>query len=303
MDNISQTAIKAACYRAYHSACDQPKIFDDFLARQLIGEHEFALFKAQNIEGFKTAAPDFAASFSNDEALLAFMMQAMAPPALTLSRACYAEERLEMALKAGVKQYVIIGAGMDTFAWRRPDLLDSLDIFEVDHCKTQTYKLKRLTELGWKRPEKLHFIQADLTVDRLADILKDLNYDPAHPSFFSWLGLSYYLPREVVFDMLKAITDIAVPGSQIVFDFLDSEAFIPGKAAERVNALLMMAQGVGESMNMGFDPNSIAEEFSEIGLKIEEHLGSHEVQQRYFLNRNDNYYACEQAHLICAVVG
>lgn len=74
VDNMSQTAVKAACYRAYHSVCDQPKIFDDFLALPLIGEDEYILFKAQNIEGLKLAAPDFAASFPNDEALLAFMM-------------------------------------------------------------------------------------------------------------------------------------------------------------------------------------------------------------------------------------
>lgn len=303
MDNISQTAIKAACYRAYHSLCDQPKIFDDFLALQLIGEHEYELFKAQNIQGFKTAAPDFAATLPNDEALLAFMMQAMAAPALTLSRARYAEDRLEMVLKAGVKQYVILGAGLDTFAWRRPDLMDSLEIFEVDHPQTQYYKLERLTKLNWKLPENLHLIRADLTSDRLADLLQNFNFDPTQPSYFSMLGISYYLPRQAVIDMLRAIAGIAVPCSQIVFDFLDSEAFIPGKAAERIKALLIMAQGVGESMNMGFDTNSITEELSEIGLKIEELLGTHEVQQRYFLNRNDNYCACEQAHLISAVVG
>jgi methyltransferase (TIGR00027 family) len=303
MDNISQTAIKAACYRAYHSISDQPKIFDDFLARQLIGEDQYAAFKDQNIGGFKMAAPDFAASFPNDEALLAFMMQAMAAPSLTLSRARYAEDRLEMALKDGVKQYVIVGAGLDTFAWRRPDLVDSLAVFEIDHPKTQSYKLDRLKEFDWKRPENLHFIEADLTSDRLADILADSNYEPAHPTFFSWLGVSYYLPRTAVFDTLKAIADLAVPGSQIVFDFLDSEAFIPEKAAERVKALLTMAQGVGESINMGFDSQSIAHELSFLGLTISEHLWPQEIQQRYFLNRNDNYYACEQAHLIRVVVG
>lgn len=303
MDNISQTAIKAACYRAYHSSSDQLKVFDDYLAQQLIGEEEYAAFKTQNIAGFKAAVPEMAASFPDDQAILAFMMQAMAAPALTLSRARYAEDSLELALKAGVKQYVILGAGLDTFAWRRPELLDRLEVFEVDHPSTQIYKQNRLSEIGWQQPEKLHFIQADFVSDQLAYILQDTAYDPGKPSFFSWLGVSYYLPHEAVFGMLKDIAGVASPGSQIVFDYLDSEAFILDKAAERVKALLFMAQGVGETMNMGFVPSSITKELAEIGLEVVDHFGPYDIQQRYFLNRSDNYYACEQAHLVSAVVG
>lgn len=303
VDNFSQTAIKAACYRAYHWICDHPKIFDDCLAWQLAGEEEYASFKEQNIAGFKAAAPEFAASFPNNEAILAFIMQAMAAPALTLSRARYAENRLELALKAGVQQYVILGAGLDTFAWRQSDMPGKLQVFEVDHPSTQTFKQNRLAELGWHQPQQLHFIPADFATDQLATILQNSAYDPDKPSFFSWLGVTYYLPREAVFSTLKDIAGFASPGSQIVFDYLDSMAFIPDKAAERVKMMLMMAQGVGETMNMGFIPESIAEELNGIGFKVVEHLHPSDIQKRYFHNRNDNYHACEQAHLVSAMVG
>jgi methyltransferase (TIGR00027 family) len=87
-------------------------------------------------------------------------------------RARYAEETLEKAILQGVKQYVILGAGLDTFAFRRPDLLEKLEVFEVDYQATQDFKLHRLAELGWEIPAELHFIPVDFTKENLTIALK-----------------------------------------------------------------------------------------------------------------------------------
>ncbi|MHB1043431.1 MAG: class I SAM-dependent methyltransferase [Eubacteriales bacterium] len=83
---------------------------------------------------------------------------------------------------------MILGAGMDTFAFRRPELVKQLQVFEVDHPATQVFKRRRLTELGWEHPAQLHFIPVDFTQESLAPALTRSSYDPQAPSFFSWLG-------------------------------------------------------------------------------------------------------------------
>ncbi|HWP95321.1 MAG TPA: class I SAM-dependent methyltransferase, partial [Syntrophomonadaceae bacterium] len=105
-NQYSETALRTACYRAYHVLHDEPKIFDDFLASSLLTGEELTSHEEQMVAVFKSSVPEFAANFPDDSALLSFMMQAMAAPAITFSRACYAEDRLEEALGSGVEQYV-----------------------------------------------------------------------------------------------------------------------------------------------------------------------------------------------------
>ena len=135
-----------------------------------------------------------------------------------ISRARYTEETLEKAVRQGVKQYVILGAGMDTFAFRRPEMLEELEVFEVDHPATQEFKLNRLTELGWKHPAKLHFIPIDFTKESLVTALtRSSSYDPNVKSFFSWLGVTPYLTQEEVFATLRSIAEVAPAGSTSSF--------------------------------------------------------------------------------------
>ncbi|PKM78135.1 MAG: SAM-dependent methyltransferase [Firmicutes bacterium HGW-Firmicutes-15] len=300
--NFSQTALKTACYRAYHAGCDNPKIFDDFLAYDFVGEMEFASFRSQMLTGFKTAAPELAASFPDEAAILAFMMQAMAPPALTVSRARYAEDTLMESLKYGVQQYVILGAGMDTFAFRRPELMENLQVFEVDHPATQEFNRLRLNQLGWECPSQLHFVPIDFTKESVATVLKRSMYNPNSLSFFNWLGVTYYLPRDVVFATLQTIAEASPPGSRIVFDFLDSDLLIPEKAAPRAQQILLLGEQIGEPIKAVFDPAALTNDLAGAGFRLVENLSPPEIQEHYFNGRSDNYYACENAHFACAVV-
>lgn len=301
-DKHSQTALKTACYRAYHSRWDNPRIFDDYLARDLIGEDELTAFNTEMIKGFKTAAPETAAAFPNDAAILSFMMQAMATPALTLSRAVYAEEKLHAGIQQGVKQYVILGAGMDTFAFRHPKLLEILQVYEVDHPAAQNYKRRRLNQLGWDSPSGLHFIPADLTRENLDEALVCSMYNPQLPGFFNWLGVTYYLSKDAVMSTLRSIAEISPAGSTIVFDYLDTDLLIPEKSTERARQILLLADRIGEPIQALFNPLEIDRDLAGTGFRLVENLGPAEINGRYFGGRSDKCYACENAHFACAVV-
>lgn len=298
----SQTAIQTACYRAFHSRCDSPKIFDDFIAYDFVGAVKYETFKSQMLAGFKAAAPHLIDSFPDEDAVLKFMMQAMATPALTLSRARYAEDKLQKCVQQGVQQYVILGAGMDTFAFRMHELMAELSVIEVDHPATQKVKRLRLNQLGWASPPQLHFVPIDFTKDKLAEVLTASVYDQTIPGFFSWLGVSYYLPEATVMGTLQSIAAIAPAGSMLVFDYLDTDILVPDKSTPRSQQILWLAEQIGEPVKGLFDPALLAENLAAVGLRLKENLNPAMIQERFFAGRSDNYYACENAHLACAVV-
>ena len=224
------------------------------------------------------------------------------PSPLFLSRARYTEDSLEAAIKQGVRQYVILGAGMDTFAFRRKELMEQLQVFEVDHPATQEFKRNRLAELGWDLPVQLHFIPVDFNKESLAEALKHSAYDPQALTFFSWLGVTMYLTRDAVFATLRTITDISPTGSSVIFDYFDNDAFIPEKAAPRVQGMMRSVQKLGEPMITGFDPSTLAADLYLVGLRLQEQLSPADIQERYFKGCTDGYYAYEHAHFACAVV-
>jgi methyltransferase (TIGR00027 family) len=152
-NQASYSAMITASIRAYHSMNDTPKIFDDFLAYRLIPQEVRALIE-QGLTKYKQFDdPEHTASCSDQPIPWTALMQATN----VLSRARYTEDALERAVRQEVKQYAILGAGMDTFAFRRPDLLEQLEVFEIDHPATQNFKLLRLADLGWEHPAQLHF--------------------------------------------------------------------------------------------------------------------------------------------------
>ena len=302
-DQVSKTAMGTAFMRAYHAACDHPKIFDDFLAHRLITEEEHRAAEERHLRAFQLFDPARAESCPDRASALACWMQSSAPPPIVLGRARYAEDHLEAAVRRQqVQQYVILGAGLDTFAWRRPNSLARLKVFEVDHPATQAYKRRRLREMGLEEPDRLHFLSVDFSRDNLAGALRRSAYDPQAPSFFSWLGVSYYLSRADLFATLGAIAEIAPAGSAIIFDYLEAEAFVPGKAAGRVQFMMEILQRVGEPMITGLDPATLATDLASQGLRLHEDLGPDDIQRRFFAGRPDGYHACEQTHFVAAVV-
>jgi methyltransferase (TIGR00027 family) len=297
----SFTALSSAFARAYHATHDSPKIFDDPLAEQLIAPEEVAAFERNLAEALGFFDPEAAAARPDPQTALARVMQTMVAP-ITLSRARYAEDLLETAIQQGTQQYVILGAGLDTFAFRRPDLLQRLHVFELDHPATQADKQRRIADAGWYVPERLHFVPIDFTQGDLQSALRRLPIDPRAPTFFSWLGVTYYLAREVVFDTLRSLASLGPRGSFVVFDYLDAEAFVPEKAPRRVRLMQLAAERASEPMQTGLDPSSLAAALAGVGLTLREHFGPEQIQARYFAHRNDGYRAFEHVHFAAAAV-
>jgi methyltransferase (TIGR00027 family) len=297
----SLSAQFSAFARAYHARHDSPKIFDDPLAEQLFAPEEFAVFEQNLAEALKFFNPEAAAARPDPRTALAWVMQRGVAP-ITLSRARYAEDLLETAIQQGVRQYVILGAGLDTFVFRRPDLLQRLQVYEVDHPASQTDKQRRIARAGWSTPERLHFVSIDFARGDLPSALRRSSLDPGAPTFFSWLGVTYYLPREVLFNTLRSLASLAPQGSLIVFDYLDAEAFVPGKASRRVQLMQVAAERSGEPMQTGLDPSSLALALAGVGLTLRQQLSPAQIQERYFAHRQDDYRAFEHVHLAAAAV-
>lgn len=298
----SLTALLTAYARAYHAVHDKPKIFDDHLAYQLFTEEERTDIEHNLAESLKFFDPERAATCHDQASALAWYMRIQGCPA-TISRSRYAEDCLEAALQKGVRQYVILGAGMDTYAFRRPDLAGVLEIFEIDHPLTQAFKLSRLKELGWEHPGNLHFIPVDFTKETLPAALRQSTYDPRQLSFFSWLGVTIYLTRAEIMATLRAIAGIAPAGSSIVFDYLDTDAFIPEKASKQVRLMREIVEKVGEPLKGSFDPAMLAADLAGAGLLLHENLSPPAIEKRYFQGRTDGYHAAGHMHFTHAFVG
>ncbi len=295
------TALVTAYARAYHATHDSPKIFDDFLADQYYGPGERVELD-KNLTGLiHMVDPAMAARQPELAEALARVMQLHLGP-VTLSRSRYTEDCLEEAALQGARQYVILGAGFDTFAFRRPDLLDRLQVFEVDHPATQAMKRQRIAAAGWQTPAQLHFAPIDFNHEDLQDALRRTPYDPRQAGFFSWQGVTYYLRREAVFAALRSIAQAAPAGSQIVFDFMDAGAFDAATAGKRIRLMQQIAGMVGEPIQTGFDPLRLGDELAQAGFDLLETLSPDQIEARYFRNRADDYHAFEHVHFARAAV-
>jgi methyltransferase (TIGR00027 family) len=295
-DRFSRTAILTACIRAFHAAHDDPKVFDDFLAHHLVTSEEC---QSLGIRLSDLSPPAAAMPRTSRTAALPWWIKAIAGS--ILARARYFEESLEQAIRRGIEQYVILGAGMDTFAFRRPELLRRLPVFEIDHPATQTFKRRRLAEVGLKPPDTLHFIPLDFAKESLAEALKRSAYDHKASAFFSWPGVIAYLRRRDVMSTFRAIADIAPPGSNIVFDYLEEPFFDPDNPHRSVNIVHENLRLAGEPMITGFDPAGLASELSHLGFRIREDMSADEVE-RVFLRGAAGYHAGLYTHLARAEV-
>jgi methyltransferase (TIGR00027 family) len=302
MNSASITAMMTAYCRWHHFEYDTPLIFADHLAGDILGEEGKTRIESLLLAALERGNPVSAATFATRREALAWMMQTGASSPIVLARARCAEEQLEAAVTAGCRHYVILGAGLDTFAFRRPDLLAILSVYEIDHPASQAYKLLRIRELGGDAPANLHFIPLDFTRQSLPDVLARSGFNPQAPVFFSWLGVSYYLDAGDVRATLRQIAASAPSGSLLLFDYLDSVACQPAKVTPRVARMLSSVRELGEPMLSCFDAHELAHELAECGFTLREHLGPCDIHRRYFMGRTDYHRACEHVHFALAEV-
>lgn len=217
-NKTSITALMSAFGRAYHAEHAREPIFADRKARELMTDDEYRMIASYILGGMDFFAPDKKDSFANHEEALSYLINTQIAPT-PLARAAFCEQALKTAVRTGTEQYVILGAGMDTFAFREPEFLRKYDVFEVDHPLTQEDKKSRIRRAGWTVPEKLHFVPVDFTIDDLRAALLKAGFSPEKKTFFSWLGVSMYLDRQAIEAMLLNLAALSSDGSGLVFDY------------------------------------------------------------------------------------
>jgi methyltransferase (TIGR00027 family) len=295
----SWTALVSAFFRAYHYAYDEPKIFKDQYAHLLLTDSEVESIEWFFIDFLTRLDPAFVESCPDRHTILRRALRISAAPATVLALACYAEEKLSEMVLRGISQYVLIGAGLDTIAFRWPELRDRLRVFEIDHPATQDFKRQRLAQVGLEAPPNLHFSAANLECENLARVLSRLPYKADTPALFAWLGVTTYLTHSAIIETLRSIRSIAVTGSQLVFDYMETDALTSEKASERIQRMMRNARRHGEPMLSGFDPCTLGTELARLGFCLLEDLGPQDQEARYFRNRTDDFHATEHFHLVC----
>jgi len=295
----SRTAIAIAYFRAHHYAHATTKIFEDSLAGALLNAREREAVEKFLLEGLAKHNPELARSGADRTTLIGY---ALAGLVVVLARARYAEDRLAEAMRDGVSQHVVIGAGLDTFALRRPDLQDRLRIIEIDHPATQASKQRRIREAGLTPPPHLHFAPADLEKESLAEVLSRTPYDPGRPAFFSWLGVTMYLTGDAIRATLCSLRGSSAAGSQLVFDYIDRSAFAPENRSPTFSRLIEIVRRVGEPMIFGFDPSELGAELAAQGFRLLEDLGPEAQEELFYRNRTDGLRPTGSARLGRAAV-
>jgi len=295
----SMTALVSAYARAYHALYDEPKIFDDHLARRMLTDEQFDAIGGHMAGGLSFFNPEGAHLYPDPDTALKWVIQTQIAPHI-LSRSRYAEERLSDAFASGAGQYVILGAGYDTFAFRNPEAL-TVRVYEVDHPATQNAKVNRVGALGWDIPASLHFVPFDLAKEGLGQALLASGFDPDVPALYSWLGVVYYLDREEIVRTLGEVAAISAPGSSIVFDYPD-EGIFEEDAPGRVRRMVAMADAGGEPMRAALSRADWADILERTGFSILECLTPAEVESRYFSGRTDAYHAFENIHFAQAKI-
>ena len=298
-DRESITAKLCSFARAYHSNYDENTVFNDYLAYDLMG-------RAQYEQMGKLIESDFSQEKANgktwfyQENIREAVYNYMLP--IPISRLSFAKKELHNFVKkyskeSGKIQYVICGAGMDSFAFRNTN--ENIQIFEIDHPDTQKYKKARINELEWITPKNLTFVPVDFTRDSLKEKLLENGFNPSLPTFTAILGVSYYLRLKDFEQTLNTISSLTNNESKIIFDFPD-ETTLSKKAANRVRDLAQITAKLGEPMLKGFSKREIKGALRRNALKIENHEKPKDIQKNYFSGKNENLKAFENVHFISA---
>ncbi|MDO5112314.1 MAG: class I SAM-dependent methyltransferase [Clostridia bacterium] len=292
MEQKSMTALVSAFSRAYHARTREVKIYDDTLAAQLLTKEEYAQIGKRMAGGAQFFFPGF--DGGEDAALRRIVDEQLSPS--PLGRAAFANNALRTAVRTGTGQYVILGAGYDTFAYRQPEWAKGLAIFELDHPATAADKQARLAHAGLAVPENIHFLQADLTTEGWQAALS------GHPAFdqtkltlCSLLGLTYYLSRESFSALLAALSGLLCKGSALVFDYPDENNGTE-KAGERAKKQALLASGAKEAMLAGYSYKAMERLLAAHGFLIYEHLTPEEISAQYFAAHNQ----ADPAHAMTA---
>jgi methyltransferase (TIGR00027 family) len=247
----SHTAHRVARRRAAHQLLDQPPVLRDPLAIPILGP-ETAQALCANPAQFETSRVS--------PYLRAFMA----------ARARFTEDQLAHLRSTGIRQYVILGAGLDTFAYRDPSPELPLRIWEVDYPSTQAWKRERLAEANITVPPHVTFAAVDFEREALPDALAAAGFDTAAGALFAWLGVTQYLSHEAIRTTLASVARATQAGGGVVFDYsIAPHLLSPAQRAVRA-ALEAVVSAAGEPWQSTFEPDALVAELRELGFAVDE---------------------------------
>ncbi len=259
----SGTALRVALRRAAHQVYDAlPLVLDDPLAVRMLG--------AEYAEELRKTRTRLAKPFS--VSLRAFLV----------ARSRYAEDCLAEAYRAGVRQYCVLGAGLDTFGYRNPHV--RLRVYEVDHPATQAWKREMLERNGIPAPETVTFVPVDFESQTLAERLAAAGFALDTPAVFAWLGVVPYLTAEA-FRATLGFVRARPAGSGLVMDYGQPREALPELERRSHDSLAERVALAGEPFRLFFTPEEMAAELE--GFAWVEDLGREAINARYFSRRED----------------
>lgn len=259
------TAVRTALWRALHLQVDEkPYILEDIIGLKLIAPND----------GWQNR-PDMHPEFT--KRLRASMV----------ARSRFIEDLIIKESSNGINQYVILGAGLDTFAQRRPDIASKLQIFEIDQPDTQTWKKKRLTELGFGIPQELHFVSINFETSSWWEELLKSGFDSSKPTVVACTGVTLYLTKDAISSTLKQVATLP-SGSKLAMSF-----YLPIELLDEEDKPLQLiaekgAREAGTPFVSFFTPNEILALANEAGFKESKIVSTKDLEQLYFINRNDH---------------
>lgn len=269
LTSVHNTAIQSAAIRAGHTLTgSEPKIFEDSLALAISGMAE------QDAIAFcKNMGPSNAST--------------------CVVRSRVTEDRLAAARERGVEQYVILGAGLDTFALRMADRLGSLTVYEIDDPVFQQWKRERIESLGLKSPPQLRYAPCDFETMSIAEALAPAGFDADRPVFISWLGVTQYLTLDAIRETLKWAGKCA-PGSEIVLTYTDG--------GDQSETLIAHAATRGVKLYSHPSAQEMTDLLREAGFTKIEQQTREQASERYFKDRADGLVAPEFQRMAMAIV-
>lgn len=258
------TAVRVAMWRALHLEVDPPPhVFEDTVG-----------LKLANPPDDWRSRPD---------------MSPFTKPfrAAILARARFVEDLVEEQAVHGVGQYLILGAGLDTFAQRKPEIASSMNVFEIDQPGPQAWKQQRLIEIGLGTPPWLHFVPVNFEQgDDWWQRLCDAGFDFERPAIVASTGVSMYLTRDAIAATLRRIATLA-PGSTLVMSFLLPVEMADPEVRPGIERAVEGARASGTPFLSFFMPADILEIARDAGFLHVQHVSSATLGQRYFADRAD----------------
>jgi methyltransferase (TIGR00027 family) len=256
----SKTALGVAIRRVAHQLIDKPPVFDDPIAMRLVGDGYPRLMEramhpvGRDFRGFMAA------------------------------RSRYTEDRLAEAVACGITQYVVLGSGLDTFAYRNP--FRDLRVFEVDFPATQVWKRTMLAQAAIGLPENLVFVALDFEHQTLEAGLREAGLDFQRPAFFSWLGVVPYLTLDAFRATLSVVTQMPA-GSAVTFDYAVAPETLSPIGRIAFDRLAERVAAAGEPFRLFFTPNEMEAELTLSRFARVEQVDSQRLNDLYFQNRAD----------------